>query len=319
MKVHTVYIENDLRNHSIVQKAMQKNPSPIFIDRYTQIFNRNNQNFRLQKRAPCLIFAKKRNHFLHPIPKGYGIGRSNNYYFSHVLNCPFDCTYCFLQGLYRSAHFVVFVNYEDFQQAIEKQIAFEENITFFSGYDGDSLALESVTGFVEAFLPFFAKHPNVEFEIRTKSIRLLPLLNAQPLPNVVIAYSLNPEKITKQMEDKTPPFSKRLEALKKLQQLGWTVALRFDPILPLGNWQPLYLECFLKTFGTLDRQKIHSVTLGNFRLPKTLFKRMEKICDNSFLPRCQTINASGINKQKALDFCQSVLLQHIPPSRLFIC
>ena len=37
-------------------------------------------------------------------------------------NCIYDCRYCFLQGMYRSAHYVVFINYEDYQWAIEERL-----------------------------------------------------------------------------------------------------------------------------------------------------------------------------------------------------
>ena len=45
---------------------------------------------------------------------------------------------------------VIFINYEDFQTALEEKIRALAGQTpyFFSGYDCDSLALESTTGFV---------------------------------------------------------------------------------------------------------------------------------------------------------------------------
>ncbi|SVD49612.1 uncharacterized protein METZ01_LOCUS402466, partial [marine metagenome] len=55
-------------------------------------------------------------------PEGYGIGGKNNYYFSHMLNCIYDCRYCFLQGMYRSAHYVLFVNYDEFFGAMDAKL-----------------------------------------------------------------------------------------------------------------------------------------------------------------------------------------------------
>ena len=88
-----------------------------------------------------------------------------------MINCVFDCRYCFLQGMFNSANFVVFVNYEDFFRQIEKIIKRfpSDKITFFSGYDCDSLAFDGVTNFVESFLPIFEKNKNGILEIRTKS------------------------------------------------------------------------------------------------------------------------------------------------------
>jgi len=77
----------------------------------------------------------------------------------------------FFTGMYQSANYVLFVNYEDFQDDIRQLCAKSpaEDLHFFSGYDCDSLALEPVTGFAEQFLPFFAEIPNAWLELRTKS------------------------------------------------------------------------------------------------------------------------------------------------------
>ena len=122
--IDTLYIEEEIKNHSRVQEVCRRfpNASRILCGRYGEVFNRNAQNFRLQKRNPALILAKKFDHFVLDVPKGYGIGSERNFYFAHMLNCIYDCRYCFLQGMYRSAHLVFFVNYEDFQTAIEKKI-----------------------------------------------------------------------------------------------------------------------------------------------------------------------------------------------------
>ena len=102
-----------------------------------------------------MILARKKDGFVLPTPTGYGIGGTRNYYFSHMLNCPFDCRYCFLQGMFRSANHVVFVNWEDFFSAIASVAPGDEPAYFFSGYDCDSLAYDGVTGFVHEALAAF--------------------------------------------------------------------------------------------------------------------------------------------------------------------
>ena len=154
--IHTLYIEEAIRAHPRVRAIVERfaRATIVPITRYGEVFNRNQQSFRLQKKNPALILAEKKSNQVLSAPEGYGIGSARNFYFSHVLNCLYDCRYCFLQGMYRSAHYVLFVNYEDFQDQIVKTVAAHpgEDVYFFSGYDGDSLALESITGFVEAFL-----------------------------------------------------------------------------------------------------------------------------------------------------------------------
>ena len=156
--IETIYIEEKIRNHPRTHFILSKFKKArcIAIEKYGEIFNKRNQNFRIQKSSPKLILAHKSSGLVLPAPEGFGIGNSKNFYFSHMYNCIYDCRYCFLQGMYSSANYVIFVNYEDFNAELEKVI--EENkgtkITFFSGYDCDSLALESVTGFANHILKF---------------------------------------------------------------------------------------------------------------------------------------------------------------------
>jgi spore photoproduct lyase len=71
-----------------------------------------------RKQAPALILAKKHGKKVLPAPEGYGFEQGSGFYFSHMLNCLYDCRYCFLQGMYRSAHYILFTNYEDFMHDI---------------------------------------------------------------------------------------------------------------------------------------------------------------------------------------------------------
>ena len=68
-------------------------------------------------------------------------------------------------------------------------------------------------------------------EIRSKSINIKVFEKVKPLENVIPAFSLNPEYVVKEFEDKTPSLSKRLKAIIKLQNLGWSIGLRFDPLI----------------------------------------------------------------------------------------
>ena len=152
--IDTIYIEEEISQHPRTQEILSRFPQAVTIscERYGEVFNRRAQNFRLQKRKPALILARKHDGFVLETPAGYGIGGQQNYYFSHMLNCVYDCRYCFLQGMYQSAHYIVFVNYEDFAKEIQHQSFQDGNTYFFSGYDCDSLALDQVTGFIDFFL-----------------------------------------------------------------------------------------------------------------------------------------------------------------------
>src|SRR5690242_7321922 len=120
--MNIVYIENEIVNHPRTQRILQKiKPTHVIeYNHYKEVFNPKSQNFRIQKQEPALILAEKKGARVFQSPPGFGIGGQLNYYFSHMLNCLYDCRYCFLQGMYSSANYVVFVNFEDFMQDIQQ-------------------------------------------------------------------------------------------------------------------------------------------------------------------------------------------------------
>ena len=273
--IETIYIEENILQHPRVLDIVARFPQArkITCGRYGEVFNPKAQNFRLQKQQPALILAEKYKNFALPAPAGYGIGAKRNYYFSHMLNCLYDCRYCFLQGMYQSANYVLFVNYEDFQDDIRQLCARSpaEDLHFFSGYDCDSLALEPVTGFAEQFLPFFAELPNAWLELRTKSTQVRSLLNREPLPRCVVAFSLSPHEIAAKVEDKAPPVERRLDALLKLQEQGWQVGLRFDPLIYQTGYQHQYKQLFEQVFSRIKFRSAAFSQSGRVQIAGELF------------------------------------------------
>ena len=274
-----------------------------------------------------MILAKKFKNFVLQAPSGYSIGASHNYYFSHMLNCLYDCRYCFLQGMFQSAHYVVFVNYEDFQHDI-RNIANsvpESEVHFFSGYDCDSLALEPVTRFTDSFLETFKDLPNAWLELRTKSTQIRALLDRPVLPNCIVAYSFTPEQTAKTVEHRAPSISRRLHALHKLQSRGWTLGLRFDPIIYQTDYKAHYRSLFDMIFSSIEIDSIHSVSLGGFRLPEKFFHKMRKLYPHEklFAGPLKTINAvtayQDSLEDEMINFCTRELSNHIPQSKLYRC
>lgn len=327
--IETIYIEEAIRQHPRVLDIVARfsQARRITCGRYGEVFNPKAQNFRLQKQQPALILAEKYKNFALPAPVGYGIGASRNYYFSHMLNCLYDCRYCFLQGMYQSANYVLFVNYEDFQQDI-RQLCFEspdEKLHFFSGYDCDSLALEPVTGFAEQFLPFFATIPNAWLELRTKSTQVRSLLNREPLPRCIVAFSLSPDEIAEKVEAKAPSLQRRLDALCKLQDQGWQIGLRFDPLIYQSGYREQYRELFEQVFSRIDLNRLHSVSLGVFRLPENFFKKLHKLYPEEKLFAGPLISQQGMVsykqelEQEMMHYCTEQILNYIPADKFFPC
>ena len=327
--IDTVYVEQAAAEHPVARRILDRFQAArkIEVQHFGEVFNRSAQNFRLQKRRPALILAIKDHGHLLPAPDGYGVGGQRNYYFSHMFNCLYDCRYCFLQGMYRSANYVVFVNYEAFEQALSEQIRADAGLQswFFSGYDCDSLALEPVTGFVARMLPLFERHPGVWLELRTKSTQVRSLLSREPLANVVVAFSFTPEPIARVLEHRVPAFHRRLEALRSVAAHGWPVGLRFDPLIYEQGFRDSYREMFQQLFAALDPDQVHSVSLGPFRLPADYFRTVQRLYPEEPLFAGCFEERNGVRSYhrdievEMRDFCRSELLSYLPAQKLFSC
>jgi spore photoproduct lyase len=325
----TLYVERKARSSPLAQKIIQRfTEIPVIdVERYGEVFNRRQQNFRLQKRKPGLILARKHEGFVLPAPAGYGFGEGESFYFSHMLNCVYDCRYCFLQGMYRSAHYVLFVNFEDFQQHIAHHVerAETKQIYFYSGYDCDSLALEPISGFAKRFITSFKDLPNAWLELRTKSTQIRNLLDIQPVRNCVVAYSFSPQDVAEALEHKVPALEKRIDAATKLQRLGWPIGLRFEPLIYHEDYRKSYTQLFQQLFAKLDARKLHSVSIGLFRMPNDYFANIVKLYPD------EKLFAAGLQKGKRLtsyaeeieremvSYCQEKLLEYVPETIYYRC
>ena len=279
MKIKNLYIEEDVLKDEKAIRIQKKlrYENKIICKNYREVFNPKNQNFRIQKKEPSVILAKKKKNLILEAPKKFNIGFSENYYFSHMLNCIYDCNYCFLQGMFNSAHYVIFVNYDDFLLNIKNKLSSSSNnICFFSGYDCDSLALEDITGFIEYFVEKFVKLNNVTLEIRSKSTNIKSIKKYHPSNKIIPAFSLNPENSITLHEQNTPKLINRINAIKELQNLGWNIGIRFDPFIWYGELSKMSIY-FEEIFKSINKNKIHSVTIGNFRMTNSYLKRMVKV------------------------------------------
>lgn len=327
--IDQIYIEEDLLKHPdfLRLRARFKNADVIPCRRYAEVFNQRSQNFRLQKKKPALILARKHANHVLAAPDGYGIGGHHNYYFSHMLNCLYDCRYCFLQGMYRSANYLLFVNYEDFMDAIRATIQKHrgEDVYFFSGYDCDSLALENLTLFAERFLPFFATEPSGILELRTKSVCTKPFMSVDPIPNVVIAYSMSPAEIAAAHEHGAPTVQARIAAMRKLAQRGWKIGLRFDPVIYHPTFRETYVSLFQDIFDHLSDEAIHSVSFGPMRFPKQMHDAIvklyprEKLFASPFDLKNKMISYPSAIEDEMMGFLGETLRQYVAPERFFFC
>ena len=229
--------------------------------------------------------------------------------------------------MYRSAHYVLYVNYEDFIAEIYTTAQQHKNepVYFFSGYDCDSLAMEPMTHFAKEFIPAINTMSNAWLELRTKSTQIRHLLDMPVAPRVVVAFSLSPQDVIDNLEHKTPSLAKRIEASVKLQRQGWHIGLRFDPILYYQDYESAYEQMFEYVFHHLDAKQLHSVSLGTFRMPEVFFKNMTRLYPDEALFAGPLYSRNGMIsyeeelEKQVMTNSEKKLLQYIPHAKYYKC
>ena len=327
--IETVFFEEEVFDHPTSIRVRKALPRADWfpIRSYQELFNKRHQNFRLQKKRPELILAKKHSNFVLPTPPGFGMNTSENFYFSHMYNCLYDCKYCFLQGMYNSANFVLFVNYEDFFQSISvlKNRIRGASATFFSGYDCDSLAFDQISGFADKALDFFCQHPDIILELRTKSVSASTLLQREAISNCIIAFSLSPHKISEVLDVKAPSVARRVYAIKNLARHGWKIGLRFDPLIYYKGWEDQYASLVSDIMKDLIDQNIHSVSFGPLRFPKKMYKKIAGFYPNDQFyafplgEKNRTVSYGSDIEMKMRRFLERELAKYVSEEKIFQC
>ena len=273
-----IYIEQDAFDYPDTQKLLKRFPKAdhIPIDHYKQVLNRNNQNWRLQKANQALVLAVRRDNFLY---EGSDIapdfGHQAFYYNALVLNCLYDCSYCYLQGMYPSPHTVMFVNNEDFIRHTLERVR-QGPIYLCISYDTDLLAFEHLIPYSNRWIETARNHPDLTIELRTKSANYRAIRLQQPVNNVILAWTLSPAKVAEKYETKTPGLHRRLEAMKQAIADGWKVRLCFDPLLHIPDWKQHYGELIRETFAEISPDQVEDISIGVFRMSRQYLRRIRK-------------------------------------------
>jgi spore photoproduct lyase len=140
---------------------------------------------------------------------------------------------------------------------------------------------------------------------------------------VVVAYSLSPQDVASAVEAGAPSLAKRIEAVQKLQDRGWRIGLRFDPIIWHADYQSSYAEMLQQIFYKLDADRIDSVTLGGFRLPKGFYKTMRRLHPEHWLFSAGLAERDGMVaytpeiEHEVLSTLEEMIVQNIDPKKLY--
>ena len=324
-----IYIEKGAVGYPITSIALEKfsKSKIVNIEHYKDMFNRSGQDFQSQKASMKLILAKKRKPFLYSASEMIQEYNTPNFFYNTpILNCLYNCDYCFLQGMYQSGNLVVFVNDEDFMNAINIQLdklKHPSKQMFVSvSYNTDLMAIENIIPLTSRWIHYASGKNNLNIEVRTKSAFFQSLKNIQPSTNVILSWTLSPQIISENYEKSAPPLKSRLNAVKAAIQRGWRVRLCFDPIIITNNYSQIYSKFIDEVFHDIDGSKLKDVTIGVFRMNKDYFNRIRKrdpksdIYYDNYITEGNIVMPEKRIRREAVIFLEQKLLEFIPKSKI---
>ncbi len=296
-----IYIERQIVNHPRTKQLLEDFPSVphIVIEHYKDVFCRQGQDYGLQQQSRCLILAGRREHFLYEgAPVCQNFGNQHFYYCSCVMNCIYNCEYCYLKGMYPSGHLVVYVNLEDYFEAVEAKLK-EHPIYLCVSYDSDLAALEKLLGFCKCWEEFAGRHPELTIEIRTKSANEAMWEVDTPASGVVYAFTLSPQKLVAQSEHWTPTAGARIRCAIQGISRGFSVRLCFDPMLYFAGWQEEYEKLLREIDEEMSSrhvtwEQVKDVSVGTFRISKEYLKTLRLREPDSLVTQFPYQNVDGV-------------------------
>ena len=325
-KFSHIYVEKSIKNDFITKKIISKfdDSKIIYIDDYKKIFSGFDQNFSIQKKSQKLILAEKKDNFIYKGSKMcHDFDNSAFFYTNNIINCIYDCKYCYLGGMYPSSNIVIFVNLKDFFKEIEELSRKHEKIYFSYGYDTDIPLFENIYPFIYEWNKKISQLGNINMEIRTKSNILHKILSKDNINNIIPAWTLNPHKIIEKYEKKTPSLEERLKSIKKVQKMGIKVRISIDPIIIEENYLEEYKGLVYNIFNSLNPNFIRDISLGVFRIPNIYLKNLKKHSDSpivfSDFEVRNSIASFDLNKKEyAINNMISLLSKFIDREKIFI-
>lgn len=221
---------------------------------------------KLQAERGVLLLRNRTSSFIDQFE--HPIGRCSKFYkLTAYNNCNFWCEYCYLFLTFRtmpiSTHFVnhekMFKEIGNFDKSKIPDFLSVLNL----GELCDPLAVEDITGFAEELIPYVARETEkTRLMFLTKSNRIDSLLGLDHKNRAIMAFSVNTDMVFRQLEHRTASPEERLHAAQRLQEAGYEIRLRIDPVILYSTWKKDYVDLVDKIFSFIKPERI---TIGEYR------------------------------------------------------
>jgi len=239
----------------------------------------------IKKGKKALLITCQKGSFIKPCPCTPYYVCCNYFIINSDVNCPLDCSYCILQQYLKNPLITIHSNTNDLWSQLDIFLRNNKGrgLRIGTGELGDSLVLDHLTERSKDLISFFRKRGNAQLELKTKTVNIKNILESEPADNIVIAWSLNSEKMAREEEHGAPPVWERIEAAKLVSGKGFRVAFHFDPIIRYQGWEEEYgqiIDILLKASNTMN---IAWISLGSLRFPPDLKAIIKKRFPSSLI------------------------------------
>ncbi len=281
-RVRRVLVEKEAGDYEMTRRILARLPGvPVEVIPSREVLKPSGQDRAVWLSAAkrTLLLAVQKGPFWRPCPGTKGYICCGYQVLQVALNCPLDCSYCILQGYVNLPAITVFVNLEDLIAELEvrRAASLHEVWRFGSGEFGDSLALDDLMGLNERLIPRFANQQQGILEIKSKWPDLGNLLTLGPNPQVIFAWSLNPQEIIAGEEKFAASLNLRLQAAAQAVAAGFRVAFHFDPLVYFPGWEEAYQRTVEQLGAAVPSWEIAWISLGGLRflppLRRLIFQR----------------------------------------------
>ena len=321
MRFTHIYVEERASLYPLTNEILAKLPDAhvIKIKHYKDVFDRKRQNAAAQKENQALIIAvRDGNRIFKGAPVCQSMGQKNFYYASSMMNCPFDCEYCYLKGMYPSSNMVVFVNLEDYRNDVLEKLK-EGPMYVCASYDTDLLAMNGLTGHADFWKKLCLVQGDLLVELRTKAAVDV----SDNIPNIIYAFTVSPSEVVNRFERSTAPDSARISAAAKAIDKGAKVRLCFDPIIKIPEWKEAYAKLVDECAAAIDFGMLTDVSVGTFRISADYLNKMRKSYPDSKTAWYPYVIRDGVAQyepdtdKEMQDYVCALLEKHIGREKIF--
>ncbi len=208
-----------------------------------------------------------------------------------VEGCAFGCSYCSIQTFYDPKNISVDGNLSNRLKAIKLDPQKRYHIG--SGQSSDSLAFGNKGGVLDAQFEFAQEHPNVIWELKTKSKNIGHFLTTRIPRNVFVSWSINPQTFIDHEEQGTASVDERLESARKLADCGIKVGFHFHPIVHYQGWSEEYPALIERIIEMFLPNEIAFISLGTLTFTKPVIKTLRFKGQKSKILQMEMQDASG--------------------------